>query len=92
MPKHSKFDLEPDMQRMKSRIVLVANIIAGSTMPVRGQDARQKPASKTPAATKKTVTAPDFSVLAAFKDALLDLKGAVDVGVNREDCRGKRPF
>jgi hypothetical protein len=72
---------------MRTRIGVSAIILAGLTVPVRGQEAPQKPVSK--AATAKPKPAPDFSVLTAFKEALLDLKGAVEVGVNREDYQHK---
>ena len=41
------------------------------------------------ATAKKKIGPADLSVLTAFKDALLDLKGAVEVGVNRQDFQRK---
>jgi hypothetical protein len=73
------------MRRTKTGVIFVAIIFAGCAVPV---EAQQKPASKATIA-KKTTPAPDFSALVAFRDSLLDLKGAVEAGVNREDYQRK---
>jgi hypothetical protein len=45
--------------------------------------------ANSPAIAKKKIEKLDYSVLTTFKDALLDLKGAVETGVNREDYQHK---
>lgn len=67
------------MRRMKNGVVIVAIIFAACTVRMEAQ-------RKT---VKKKTEPVDFSVLTAFKGALLDLKGAVEVGVNREDYQRK---
>jgi len=67
-------------------IAFTAMILAGCAMPARAQ---QKPVSKAATPRKKIEPIPDFSVLTAFMDALLDLKGAVAAGVIRQDYQRK---
>jgi hypothetical protein len=62
------------MRWVKNGALFVVIIFAGHAVPV---DAQQKPVSRTGTAKQKVS---DFSVLTAFVDALLDLKGAVDGG------------
>jgi hypothetical protein len=67
----------------------------GQSLTQQNQESKQpqkataaKKATPAKKAEKRTEPA-DFSVLTAFKDALLDLKGAVEVGVNRQDYQRK---
>lgn len=45
----------------------------------------QKAAPKAGKAAKKIEPAPDFFLLTSFRDALLELKAAVETGVDRQD-------
>jgi hypothetical protein len=78
---------------MQKGIAFVAVIVAGWIVPA---EAQQKAESKTVAAKKKSAdtaktqsAVPDLSMLSPFRNALLDLKAAVEVGVSREDYQRK---
>jgi hypothetical protein len=71
---------------MKNGIASLAIILSGFAVPV---EAHQKPVSKATTANKKIVPVPDFSVLTAFKDALLELKGAA---ARAAPCYNSRVF
>jgi hypothetical protein len=66
------------MRRMKNGIALIAIILTACPVLVEAQRN-----------TVKTKVVADFSVLTAFRDALLDVKGAVEAGVNRQDYQRK---
>jgi hypothetical protein len=68
------------MRRIKNGTALIGIILTGCIVPM---EAQQKTAKK------RFVPIADFSVLMPFQDALLDLKGAIEAGVNRQDYQRK---